>query len=161
MTKMDGHLEGLENLFSSYKDRLEKAKREAAERMKANEGKFANFQASTRRRRLNARQMREELAKKTHTMVRRLMVLNNQEVPKEDGLQMYNTLKDAFNAFDKDGNAELGYPEYVEAWKFLAQPGTESDIKKAFDGVDFDNSGLVEWEEFVFSIMGEESRASC
>merc|ERR1719204_1563240 len=68
---------------------------------------------------------------------------------------MYKTLKDTFNAFDKDGNAELGYPEYNEAWKFLGQPGGEADIKRAFDSVDIDVSGLVEWEEFVFSIMGE------
>jgi Ca2+-binding EF-hand superfamily protein len=68
---------------------------------------------------------------------------------------MYKTLKDTFNAFDKDGNAELGYPEYQEAWKFLGQPGTDEDIKKAFDSVDIDASGLVEWDEFVFSIMGE------
>merc|ERR1711953_309040 len=67
----------------------------------------------------------------------------------------YKTLKDTFNAFDKDGNAELGFPEYQEAWKFLGQPGTNEDIKNAFDSVDVDASGLVEWDEFVFSIMGE------
>merc|ERR1712038_1484395 len=67
------------------------------------------------------------------------------------------TLKDTFNAFDKDGNAELGYPEYQEAWKFLGQPGTDADIKAAFDSVDVDTSGLVEWNEFVFSIMGERA----
>ena len=64
-------------------------------------------------------------------------------------------LKDTFNAFDKDGNGELGYPEYYEAWKFLGQPGDDAKIKAAFDGVDVDVSGLVEWSEFVFSIMGE------
>ena len=45
----------------------------------------------------------------------------------------------------------------MEAWRFLAQPGTEKDIKNAFDSVDVDGSGLVEWEEFVFSIMGQEA----
>jgi Ca2+-binding EF-hand superfamily protein len=64
---------------------------------------------------------------------------------------------DTFNAFDKDGNAELGYPEYVEAWKFLGQPGTERQIKQAFDSVDVDGSGLVDRDEFVFSIMGEKA----
>jgi len=39
--------------------------------------------------------------------------------------------------------------------RFLSQPGGEEDIKKAFDSVDIDTSGLVEWDEFVFSIMGE------
>ena len=41
--------------------------------------------------------------------------------------------------------------------KFLGQTGLEADIKNAFDGVDVDGSGLVEWTEFCFSIMGEKS----
>ena len=68
---------------------------------------------------------------------------------------MYNTLKDTFNAFDKDGSAQLGFPEYVESWKFLDRPGSDADIKKAFDSVDIDKSGLIEWSEFAFSLMGE------
>ena len=35
----------------------------------------------------------------------------------EEESQMYNTFKDTFNAFDRDGNAELQFPEYLEAWK--------------------------------------------
>ena len=62
---------------------------------------------------------------------------------------------DTFNAFDRDGNAELGWSEYLEAWKFLNQPGSDEDIKRAFDAVDVDGSQLVEFDEFVFSIMGE------
>jgi len=67
------------------------------------------------------------------------------------------TLKDTFNAFDKDGSAELAFAEYSEAWKFLGQPGNDADIKRAFDSVDVDGSGLVAWDEFVFSIMGEKA----
>merc|ERR1712093_622219 len=69
----------------------------------------------------------------------------------------FKSLEDTFNAFDKDGNAELGWTEYLEAWRFLNQPGTDADVKKAFDSVDIDASGLVEWDEFVFSIMGEDA----
>ena len=43
----------------------------------------------------------------------------------------------------------------MEAWKFLNQPGSDEDIKRAFDAVDIDGSQLVEFDEFVFSIMGE------
>merc|ERR1712224_573693 len=35
------------------------------------------------------------------------------------------------------------------------QPGTDEDVKRAFDGVDIDQSGYVELDEFLFSIMGE------
>merc|ERR1712048_783462 len=51
----------------------------------------------------------------------------------------------------------MAFPEYVEAWTFLDQPGTREDIKKAFDSVDVDNSGVVDWGEFVFSIMGAKA----
>merc|ERR1719189_3537338 len=52
---------------------------------------------------------------------------------------------------------ELQYPEYVQAWKFLKQPDDADLIKKSFDGVDYDNSGYIEWSEFVFSIMKEDA----
>ena len=45
----------------------------------------------------------------------------------------------------------------MEAWRFLNQPGTDEEVKKAFDSVDIDSSGLVEFDEFIFSIMGEEA----
>ena len=48
-----------------------------------------------------------------------------------EGRHMYETIRDTFNAFDKDGNAELGWPEYLEAWRFLNQPGTDEEVKKA------------------------------
>jgi len=53
---------------------------------------------------------------------------------------------DTFNAFDKDGSAQLEYPEYVEAWKFLDQPGTDAaDIKKAL--LSPTNSCSPSWEK--------------
>ena len=71
--------------------------------------------------------------------------------------KLYVTVKDTFNAFDRDGNAELAFPEYYEAWKFLGQPGSDDQIKQAFDSVDVDATGLVDFEEFIFSIMGEKA----
>jgi Ca2+-binding EF-hand superfamily protein len=66
-------------------------------------------------------------------------------------------LKDTFNAFDKDGSMELGYEEYLESWKFLSRPGIDEEIKKAFESIDVDGTGLVEWTEYVFSLMGEKA----
>ena len=47
--------------------------------------------------------------------------------------------------------------EYVEAWKFLGRGGDEDEVKKFFDTVDLDGSGLIEWTEFAFSLMGEKA----
>ena len=35
--------------------------------------------------------------------------------------------------------------------------GTDNEIKKAFDMIDVDGTGLVEWTEYVFSLMGEKA----
>jgi hypothetical protein len=113
--------------------------------------RFAQFQKTVRRRRMMKKQMAEKMAQLTQTLVKDL----SGETQNSEEYQMYCTIKDTFNAFDKDGNAELGFPEYLEAWKFLSQPGTDEDIKRAFDAVDVDASGLVEFDEFIFSIMGE------
>ena len=43
----------------------------------------------------------------------------------------------------------------MEAWRFLNQPGTNDDVKRVFDGVDVNDSGLVDNDEFLYSIMGE------
>merc|ERR1712079_704997 len=69
----------------------------------------------------------------------------------------YDQAMATFDAFDKDGNGELQFPEYTSAWRFLSQPGSDRDIKQAFDGVDVDRSGLVDRGEFVFSIMGPDA----
>merc|ERR1719210_334893 len=40
---------------------------------------------------------------------------------------------------------------------FLNQPGSDDDVKKAFNSVDVDRSGLVDRDEFVLSIMGPKA----
>ena len=159
LTQMDGKLEGLEGIFSEYKVKLEQSRKEAEERMSSAEGSFLNFQATTRRRRVLKKKMEEQLAIQMRTIVRKLKTLNGETLAEEENeeFQFYGQLQDTFNAFDRDGNAELGYAEYVEAWNFLSLPGGPQAIKSAFDSVDVDGSGLVEWNEFVFSIMGEKA----
>ena len=96
--------------------------------------------------------MKKQMEAKLADMAEKLVLQIEGEKKNTEEAQMYKTIKDTFNAFDVDGNAELQFPEYREAWKFLQQPGTDDDIKKAFDSVDINSSGLVEWDKFVFSI---------
>ena len=37
-------------------------------------------------------------------------------------------------------------------------PGRTEDIDKAFNSVDVDRSGVIDWNEFAFSIMGETAK---
>jgi Ca2+-binding EF-hand superfamily protein len=122
------------------------------------EERFRAFEATARRRRLMKKQTEAQIQTLLVDLVGILAEMT--ETPderSESDKALYGQIKDTFNAFDRDGNAELGFPEYYEAWKFLSQPGSDEQIKQAFDSVDVDGTGLVDWEEFVFSIMGEKA----
>ena len=88
-----------------------------------------------------------------------MAAVSSVEVPQRNmkDEKTYQTLKDTFDAFDRDGSAELGYPEYVESWKFLNRNGSEAEIKRTIDAVDVDGSGLVEFTEYAFSLMGKKA----
>ena len=95
------------------------------------EDRFRAFEATMRRRRLMKQNYEENVQKATKNIIEKLCQVTGKAVPHkdEDKQKMYNTLKDTFNAFDGDGSGQLGYPEYVEAWKFLNRPGGEEAIK--------------------------------
>ena len=97
LSQMDGHLEGLEKFFEDYKERLERSKREAMERLEAEQLKFGNFQATERRRRLMKRQMEENMTKTCHDLVQQLRGLTGKTLKDDEGLSLYTTLKDVTN----------------------------------------------------------------
>ena len=103
--------------------------------MKISEENFAAFQAQTRKRKLLKRKREAKIADLCASLSKQLCEMTGTPLyTNPDEAKLYRTLKDTFNAFDRDGNAELGFPEYLEAWRFLNQPGTDEDVKKAFDG---------------------------
>ena len=92
------------------------------------------FKKAQRRRRLMKRQYEENVSKATKSIISKLAMLSDKPVPVKDAAaeKTFKTLLDVneshrflslifetFNAFDKDGSAELGYAEYCEAWEFL------------------------------------------
>ena len=85
------------------------------------ESRYKSFKATEKRRRLMKRAYEDNVAKNTREIIVKLSTVSGRDVPQKDpeGEKLYQTLKDTFNAFDNDGSAELGYPEYVEAWRFL------------------------------------------
>eukprot|EP00492_Amphilonche_elongata_P002330 TRINITY_DN258_c0_g1_i3.p1 TRINITY_DN258_c0_g1~~TRINITY_DN258_c0_g1_i3.p1 ORF type:complete len:338 (+),score=92.20 TRINITY_DN258_c0_g1_i3:430-1443(+) len=123
------------------------------------EQKYAAFKKAQDRRRLLKKTWDENVRTLTTSIINQLSAISDTPIPEKDAAleAQYKTLRDTFDAFDKDGSAELGYEEYVESWKFLNRPGTDEDIKKAFDAIDVDGTGLVEWNEFAFSLMGEKA----
>ena len=121
--------------------------------------KYEAFKKKSAKRRLLKKQMEERMGVLTKKIIKQLAEFAGVTIPKKSAADQkaYQTLRDTFDAFDKDGSAELGWEEYQESWKFLNRPGTDEDIKRAFDQIDVDGTGLVEWNEFVFSLMGEKA----
>jgi len=123
------------------------------------EKRYAAYKAEAMKRRMMKKKYEEDLSRMTKSIIETLAMVSEKEIPQKDPEQAknYRTLEDTFNAFDKDGSGELGIEEYVEAWKFLGRGNDEEEIKASFDSVDVDGSGLIEWNEFVFSLMGEDA----
>merc|ERR550519_234554 len=97
----------------------------------SNADQYAAFAAAQKRRRIMKKEYEDNVAKVTKEIIAKLSDLSDAEVPKKDPKheQQYQTLRDTFDAFDKDGSLELGYEEYRESWKFLNRPGSDSEIK--------------------------------
>merc|ERR1712141_18810 len=64
-------------------------------------------------------------------------------------------LRDAFNKFDDSGDGQLGEWEFKQAWGFLGLKGGEKELSDIFAGVDANNSGLIDADEFIKAIKGE------
>merc|ERR1711953_1025593 len=130
-----------------------------ADYMKNFKQRYENAMATAKRRRAMRAKFVNRLMQRAGELLEKLeSVDSDTKVAKdEQGAKFYRQLMETFDAFDKDGNGELQFPEYTQAWRFLNQPGSDNDIKNAFDGVDVDRSGLVDRDEFVFSIMGPEA----
>lgn len=118
--------------------------------------KWNSFSATQRRRRKQRKTMEATLAERLAEMVDVLSQITGK--PRDtEAAEANREMRETFDRFDRNGSGELNLEEYKKAWKFLGRPGTEEEIVGAFKGVDVDNSGYIEWEEFVFSLQGEEA----
>merc|ERR1719499_1137305 len=127
--------------------------------MKNFKERYDNAVATARRRRKMRAQFQNRLMMRSNELLDKLEDANSDEANERDteGAKFYRQLMETFDAFDKDGNGELQFPEYTSAWRFLSQPGSDQDIRNAFNSVDIDRSGLVDRDEFVLSIMGPKA----
>merc|ERR1719166_617499 len=130
-----------------------------ADYMKNFKERYENAMATAKRRRAMRAKFVNRLMQRAGELLEKLEQVDTDTKTTKDekGAKFYSQLMETFDAFDKDGNGELQFPEYTSAWRFLNQPGSDRDIKQAFDGVDVDRSGLVDRDEFVFSIMGPDA----
>ena len=102
--KMDGHLEGMEGFFADYKNKLTESKREAQEALANSEERFKKFQQTACRRRLMKKQMEEKIRELGGKLI---SAVGEQEETNDKDAELYKTARDTFNAFDRDGSAEM------------------------------------------------------
>jgi hypothetical protein len=69
---MDGHLEGLEDIFVTYKSKLEEARKQAAADLENNRGKFMQYQTTARRRRAMKKKYMDDIAKFARGLVEKV-----------------------------------------------------------------------------------------
>ena len=69
------------------------------------------------------------------------------------GKKAINALKDAFEVFDEDGDGTISYDELGTVMRNLGDPKTEKELKEMINEVDADQSGEIDWQEFV-TMMG-------
>lgn len=118
--------------------------------------RFGAFSATQARRRQQRKTMEATLAERLSDCVNSLCSITGK--PRDtDKAEIHREMRETFDKFDRNGSGELNLEEYKKAWKFLGKEGTDEDITAAFTGVDIDNSGYIEWDEFVFSLQGEEA----
>ena len=64
-------------------------------------------------------------------------------------------LRKAFERFDTDGSGTINKTELQKACASLGKAFSDRQIKQIMDQADTDNSGELEYDEFVASIEGE------
>ena len=67
-------------------------------------------------------------------------------------------LSKIFKSIDKNGDGKLDKEEILEGYdKFFGKAMDKEDIIKMFESVDTDNSGFIEYSEFVVAAMNEKN----
>jgi calcium-dependent protein kinase len=62
-----------------------------------------------------------------------------------------------FKAIDKNGDGKLSKEEIYEGYDlFFGKNLDKNDIEKMFDAVDIDQSGFIDYSEFVIAAMNEK-----
>lgn len=119
------------------------------------EDTFAQWQNAAIRRRAAAKEMFEKTDALGQSIIDKICLLVGEKPAVDQNRDYFKNLKLTFNSFDKSNTGALTKDEYNKVWEFLGEKGGKEASDKAFNLVDVDHSGFIEFSEFAFSLMGE------
>merc|ERR1719492_515572 len=98
-SNMEGSIDSLSKYMSEYKER------------------YAKAMATAKRRRAMRNQFLNRMMQRANELLQKLENVDSDAKVEKDteGAKFYRTLIETFDAFDKDGNGELQFPEYLQA----------------------------------------------
>eukprot|EP00494_Astrolonche_serrata_P030944 UN31212 len=109
------------------------------------EDNFANWQNSAVRCRIQAKEMFETVDNLGNNVIDKICTLLGQEPKVDEKKRFFQNLRNTFNTYDKNNTGTLQFSEYYDIWTFLNQKGGKDTARKAFEKVDLDNSGFIEF----------------
>jgi len=73
--------------------------------------------------------------------------------------QQKETLLSIFSEFDNNKDSKISYNELLTAYLkiFLDSNDAHEEVRKIFDLVDTDNSGSIEFDEFLLAVIDKKS----
>ena len=74
--------------------------------------------------------------------------------------EKFKTIHDAFRTFDENGDSRLNYEEFDKGMNHLAADLSKEDIKTAFNMLDLNKDGFIEYREFWDSFDGYKRRGN-
>jgi len=76
------------------------------------------------------------------------------QIPQENHMEA--TMRSVFTSFDKNGDGSIDHKELQAVFAEMGKTFSEADMKRMINLSDKDNSGTLEYEEFIATVFGRK-----
>ncbi|KAK2171062.1 hypothetical protein NP493_1109g00016 [Ridgeia piscesae] len=100
-----------------------------------------------------------EMKKKTKAQLAATPMEKLREAALRRGVNGIQSMGRAFRIFDDNGNSMLDYKEFRNGLREFGVQLSPAEMKDIFDSVDIDNSGTIDFDEFILALRPPMSKA--